>query len=721
MARPAVTVLQPETTAVSASPVGRFADRLSNLRRSPLLRPGGVVAGAALLVAAGTLPVWGTRLIAPQYPKGLELWFYGGRVDGPLREVNTLNHYVGMRPIDLSLVPEMALWPLAVLGSTLLLVMAAFWRGWLGRLALIGLWLVPLSVLANIQRWLIIFGHDLDPGAPLRLDPFVPWVVGPSTVWNFTVWNMPGAGLFLIWGVALLATALRWTAPAGRRAALATSAAALLIAALGTVWVVMPAVAPDGGTAGSVHHAPPAASLKAQSLIDRAVRGETVVLPAGTYRERLLIDKPLTLVAGGDVLIDGGGRGSVITVTADDVTLRGLWVAGSGGQGEDAAGVKLVNAARVSLEKLRISDAFTGIAALGGSDVRIVDSVIIGAGQSDSDAGHAIGDRSGTSAEPAVDRHGQGDGIHLWTVRGALLRDNVIRDVRDGLYLNYAEEVLVDSNKVSRSRYAVHAMFGSGLTFFGNELRDNLSGLVFMYSRNVLAGRNTVTEHRSPSTGMGVVLKDVTGVRLAENIVVGNRVGLRAEGTAHSGEAKAEVLRNRVAGNTIGVWLMPSADVGFGGNSFDGNLTTILANDHGVERRNQWTYQGTGNYWSDYAGYDLAGNGVGDIPHVSYGAANALLEGNRALEVYVTSPAFQVLARAQEQWAAAGPAVVTDRAPLVAEVAPGTDHGVQAGGGAWAALAGGLLGIGLGGHLLHRLRPNRLRRARQAVGGERTR
>jgi nitrous oxidase accessory protein len=676
------------------------------LRRVPALRPVGVLLGAALLVVAGSQPIWGSRLIAPQYPKGLELWFYGGRVEGPLSEVNGLNHYIGMREIDLSVVPEMALWPLAVLGSTLLLIVAAFSPGWLGRLALLGLWLVPVTVLANIQRWLIIFGSELDRTAALRLDPFIPWVVGPSSVWNFTVWNVPGNALWLIWSVAIIATVLRWGRPASRRTSMVAGVAALLIAAVGTLWVVMPSAGSYDGVSAKAHEAAP---HSAQALIDAASPGATIVLPAGIYHERLVVDRPLTLIAGGEVVIDGGGRGSVVTVTADDVTLRGLHVVGSGGQGEEGAGVTLVDASRVTLEKLRIRDSFTGIAALGGADVRIVDCELTGAGQSLADGGHALGGQGsegtpGSGSAGAGLRLGQGDGIHLWTVRGALVRGTTISEVRDGLYLNYAEEVLVDSNRITSSRYAVHAMFGRDLTFFGNRLEDNLSGLVFMYSRNVLAGRNTVTGHRSSSTGMGVVLKDVTGVRLAENIIAGNRVGLRAEGTAHAGEAKAEVLRNRFAGNDVGVWVVPSANVGFGGNSFDGNLTTVLATDHGVERRNQWTYQGTGNYWSDYAGYDLAGDGIGDVAHVSYGAANALLEGNRALGLYATSPAFQVLAQAQEQWAAAGPAVVTDRAPLTIEVAPRADRDGRAGGGAWAALAGGLIGIGLGAHFVHRLR-----------------
>ncbi|MEX2183494.1 MAG: hypothetical protein WEC14_03555 [Chloroflexota bacterium] len=154
---------------------GELARRTTSAR---WLAPVIAILGSVCLVVAGFLPVWGTRLVAPQYPKGLDLWFYGGRVEGPLREVNALNHYIGMQPIDLAAVPELALWPLAVVGSTVLLLVALFGPGQLGRLASVGLFLLPVIVLADIQRWLIVFGTQLDRTSALRLDPFVPLVVG---------------------------------------------------------------------------------------------------------------------------------------------------------------------------------------------------------------------------------------------------------------------------------------------------------------------------------------------------------------------------------------------------------------------------------------------------------------------------------------------------------------------------------------------------------------
>ncbi|MBF8289590.1 MAG: Copper-binding protein, nitrous oxidase accessory protein [Chloroflexi bacterium] len=682
-------------TAAARGPVELAVGRVSRRgwRGSPLVAPVLALAGAVALVVAGTLPIWGTTLQAPQYPKGLALWFYGGRAEGPVSEVNTLNHYIGMRPVDLAIVPELGLWPLAIVGCAAMLAFAIFVPGRLGRLAVLGLFLVPLGVLADIQRWLIIFGSELDTSSALRLDPFVPLVVGPSTVWNFTIWTYPGPALGLLWVAGVIALAARRATmpPIPFRAAV--SIMVLVLATLGTLLFVIPAVRPpaDLHAAGA---GPPAGPVDLARLVQAAPAGATIVVPAGSYRVHLVIERPLTLVADGDVLLDGRGRGTIVTIGADDVTLRGFRLAHTGSQVEDGAAIKTLEASRVTIEGNTLTDFFTGISVNGGADVRIVGNVLTGSGQVASGAGHAagtgaaasepaMGDASGPrgseGATAGADPHaghadgagpgGQGDGISIWTTVGVLIRENRIVDVRDAIYLNYAEEVLVDSNVVDRSRYAVHAMFGRTVTVFGNTARGNLSGLVFMNTTGVLAGRNALLDARSGGTGYGIVLKDVVGVRLAENVVARNRIGLQAEGTVHHDPEEALVVRNRFAGNDVGIALMATADLAFAANDFDGNLTQVLALEVGVERHNDWANGGTGNTWSDYPGFDLDADGIGDIPYTAGGAGEMLLAVAPALAAYRTSPALAVLDTARAVWESAREPVARDAFPRIHAVA----------------------------------------------------
>jgi len=625
--------------------------------------------GSGALVAASILPVWISTLVAPQYPKGLWLWVYGGRVDGDLREINALNHYIGMQRIDPANVPELVLWAPMIIGLVLALAVAVYWRGWIGRLALLGIWATPLGVLLDIQRWLAYFGQNLDPRAALRLDPFIPLALGPTQVWNFEIWAFPGPALVLILGVALLATFGRRMALPSRTAQLASTVVALGAVAALVVFVSLPALRPTEAGAKSEASAVLASSFDLEAAVAEAEPGSTLRVPAGTYTVHLVIDRPLLLEAIGEVVLDGGGRGTVVTIAAPDVTVRGFSIRGSGGQVEESAGVKVL-ADRATIEANTFSQVYAAVSVQDAAGVDIVDNVVVGTGQVTAGADHAT---AGGTAEPGSATGAQGDAFSIWNSQGILVRGNSVREVRDAIYLSYVDEVLIDTNLLERSRYAVHSMFGSSITVFGNTIARNASGLVLMYSDTVIVGRNRISDGTSSEIGHGILLKDVRAPLIRENVIARNRIGLQADGTGQAAGAEAVVYANRFVANRVGVALMASADLAFGANSFDGNLTQVLALEAGVARRNVWAYQGTGNTWSDYAGYDTDGDGIGDLPHLSGGAEAALLTRSPALELLASAPAFHLLGASQAWWSMNFEPAVVDLHPLTVDVAPPAD------------------------------------------------
>jgi nitrous oxidase accessory protein len=621
------------------------------------------VIGTTLMTAGAVLPVWGTRLVAPQYPKGLSIWVYGGKATGDVMEVNGLNHYIGMRTLDVSTVPELRLWPWVVLFSVGLFLAALLLTGWWRRLALIGLWLVPVGVLADIERWLIVFGTNLDEKAALRLDPFIPLAVGPTKIWNFSVWSYPGPGLGAILAAALIATLVRKAEMPVPRRRVGLAAGLLGLQLLLTIFWVVPSVSSDD-EAGATGETSQAGSFDLATGLAQAAPGSTVTVPAGRYAGNFVVTVPLTLVGLPGAVLDGGGHGTVLTIDSADVTVRSLGITGSGGQVDEGAGIKILGS-RVSIEDTTIEQSYVGISVQKASEVRLVGNRIVGTGQVVVGASHAMGghENNTDTSSPA-----QGDGISLWNVESVLIRDNQVESVRDGIYLNFAKDVLVDTNRVTNSRYGLHTMSSEALTIFGNETSENLVGAVLMSIKGAEIARNQLTDSRSEGAGVGVVLKDVSRVRVIENVIARNRVGLQAEGTTQLG-GEASFVRNRVASNRIGVTLMASADLLFGSNSFEDNLTQVWALEPGVERHNSWSYHGTGNRWSDYPGYDLAGDGLGDIPHVAGGELQALLSTAPALEAYRLSPAYRLLEASQTWWSTRQP-IVEDRHPLTSDLAP---------------------------------------------------
>lgn len=166
------------------------------------------LAAVVLLLVAARLPIWRAVFHAPQYPNGLKIVAYGNKVDGDLGEITELSHYIGMPPFKFTDMPEMRLWPL-VIGLTIMIAILAVVtrRRWLRRLSTAALWSVPVGALAIVQFRLWQTGHSLDPTSPIRVTPFTPKVVGPTTLMNFTVVGYPGMALVLIAGAAVLVTA----------------------------------------------------------------------------------------------------------------------------------------------------------------------------------------------------------------------------------------------------------------------------------------------------------------------------------------------------------------------------------------------------------------------------------------------------------------------------------------------------------------------------------
>ena len=158
-----------------------------------------------------TAPMWHIHMTAPQYPEGLDLYIYSYKIDGgndgnDIQEVNVLNHYIGMAPLDRASLTDLDWIPFLFAGMIILAL----------RTAVIGnvrsmLDLLVLTTYAGIFGFgrlyfkLYTFGHDLDPKAPVTVEPFTPVLWGQKQIANFLTEAGPGLGT---WYVAIFATGL---------------------------------------------------------------------------------------------------------------------------------------------------------------------------------------------------------------------------------------------------------------------------------------------------------------------------------------------------------------------------------------------------------------------------------------------------------------------------------------------------------------------------------
>ncbi|MBI3982757.1 MAG: hypothetical protein HY337_07580 [Gemmatimonadetes bacterium] len=161
-----------------------------------------MVAATLAILPSIVLPTWTISLRAPQYPDGLELRIYPNTVAGDVREVNLLNHYIGMHEIEPDEFPEFRFIPFFILrffGFALITALAA--RMPLAVLGWMDFVLFGVVMLYTMQHWLFEYGHNLSPDAPLNIEPFTPSLIGPTSVGQFSVSSWPASGAVLM-GVA---------------------------------------------------------------------------------------------------------------------------------------------------------------------------------------------------------------------------------------------------------------------------------------------------------------------------------------------------------------------------------------------------------------------------------------------------------------------------------------------------------------------------------------
>jgi copper chaperone NosL len=162
---------------------------------------------AALLVAAATvLPIWGMVLVSTQYPEGLRMVVYPAGIAGDLAEINALNHYIGMTPISDGFFVELQyLRPVLLgLGAVLVLAVAARNARWLTIVPLAVMTGLGIGGLGMMRYRLWQFGHQLDPQAPITIDPFTPPMIGLNQIAQFATYSYFSWGLFLPLAAAAL-------------------------------------------------------------------------------------------------------------------------------------------------------------------------------------------------------------------------------------------------------------------------------------------------------------------------------------------------------------------------------------------------------------------------------------------------------------------------------------------------------------------------------------
>lgn len=313
---------------------------------------------------------------------------------------------------------------------------------------------------------------------------------------------------------------------------------------------------------------------------------DSLIIKEGHYPEHdVVIDKPLTIIGEGKVVIDGEGKGFVLIIRSDSVAIKNLEVHRSGRSFiEDYAGILVEKSSDVVLEQLTLTDNFFGIYLSAASDTQLTGNTITASGTRETSSGN---------------------GIHLWYSKNIAITNNRVEGHRDGFYFEFVEDVYLTGNLSKHNlRYGLHFMFSDRCAYEHNVFQSNGAGVAVMYTKNVEIKHNHFEDNWG-SASYGLLLKEINNSRIENNAFINNSIAMYVEASSRN-----RIYRNTFSQNGSGVKLMAnSTDNTFTENNFLSNTFEVTTNSR--QNFNEFNK----NYWSQYEGYDLDRDGLGDIPH----------------------------------------------------------------------------------------------------------
>ncbi len=317
-----------------------------------------------------------------------------------------------------------------------------------------------------------------------------------------------------------------------------------------------------------------------------ALEYDTILIKKGTYQEfNIIIDKPLTILGEDFPLIDGQERGEIITIVSDKVIIDGLHIINVGtSYTTDYAAIRVIKAKNFIIRNVKLERLFFGIYLEKAQQGQVIGNTILG---------------------DAVEEFNSGNGIQLWYCKNIEVIGNSIQHVRDGIYLEFSDNILISDNTSSNNvRYGLHFMFSNEDVYRNNIFDNNGAGVAVMFSKKIKMYNNTFSKNWGTAS-FGLLLKEINDAEIKGNLFKDNTIGINIEGSNRIEYYNNEFVSNGWALKVRGACYENSfVHNNFLHNSFDLSYNSKI-NDNVFKE----------NYWSNYAGYDLNKDGVGDVPY----------------------------------------------------------------------------------------------------------
>ncbi|MFY0653235.1 MAG: nitrous oxide reductase family maturation protein NosD [Cyclobacteriaceae bacterium] len=313
---------------------------------------------------------------------------------------------------------------------------------------------------------------------------------------------------------------------------------------------------------------------------------DTIFIKTGTYDcVDLVIQKPVVLLGEEGAVLDGQSKSYILKLLSDSVIVSGIKFINPGrSYTKDFAAIYVFKSRNFQLLNNEIIDPFFGMLIEKSHEGLISGNLVHGQFVREDEAGN---------------------GIHAWHCSNLTIENNEVFGVRDGIYLEFVDESIVQKNYTHENvRYGLHFMFSNHDKYEGNTFQDNGAGVAVMFSKFIEMTNNTFIKNWGTAS-YGLLLKEIYDAEVVGNTFTENTIGIFVEGCTRVNYTNNRLEQNgwavKVSG---GCYANLFSKNNFLSNSFDVSYNTKM-NDNKFE----------GNYWSSYSGYDLDKNEIGDVPY----------------------------------------------------------------------------------------------------------
>ncbi|PKL88862.1 MAG: nitrous oxide reductase family maturation protein NosD [Ignavibacteriae bacterium HGW-Ignavibacteriae-2] len=391
---------------------------------------------------------------------------------------------------------------------------------------------------------------------------------------------------------------------------------------------------------GGIFHAGPNYQLKnLESALKIISPYDTVIIHQGKYfSNNIIVNKPVVIIGLGRAVLDGLGKNQIMFIKSDDVIIENMTFINSGISFiDDNAAIKLDSVSNCKVINNFFEDNFFAIYLARTSNSTVSGNIIKAKNKKESYSGN---------------------GIHLWYSKNVEISDNRITGHRDGIYLEFVRSSNITNNLSWKNlRYGLHFMFSDSCSYSGNVFQNNGAGVAVMFTRRVEMFNNKF-ENNWGGAAYGVLLKEIFDSNIYNNYFYKNSNGLYMEGCN-----RINIKNNDFVENGWAIRLMAnSMDNNFTANNFSGNSFDVSTNN--IKNFNTFS----GNYWSEYNGYDLNKDGIGDIPFRPVSLFSLITEQNRSSLVLLRSMFVELLNTAEKIFPVLTPETLIDNSPNIKKI-----------------------------------------------------